>query len=336
MKPGRQSKSRTATSAISTVELFAPIQRELAAVEVRLRQAVQDQHSSLTAATERLLNAGGKRIRPAICLMTASIFDADPEHSISLAAAVEMMHTATLVHDDLIDGASLRRGVPTLNADWSADATVLTGDYLFARAANLIAHTNHPRLIDLFARTLMIIVNGEIKQRFSGRGTINREDYYARIYAKTAAMFVLATEAAATLGKADSFSLKALTEFGCHVGMAFQIVDDALDFIGTPDQIGKPVGSDLRQDLFTLPAIYYAEAHPDDADLKALLNGNAKNPDTISKVVEAVRMSGAVDETLREAHTFVARGQLALEKLPPSPYVAALSAVSHYIVDRDL
>ena len=321
---------------ISTAELFAPVQEGLAAVEACLRQAVQDQHSSLTAATERLLNAGGKRIRPAICLMAASIFEANPDRCVSLAASVEMMHTATLVHDDLIDGAALRRGVPTLNADWPADAIVLAGDYLFARAASLIAQTNHPRLIELFAKTLMIVVNGEIKQRFSGRGCINRGDYYERIYAKTAAMFVLATEAAATLGEADPSSLEALSEFGREVGMAFQIVDDALDFIGTPDQIGKPVGNDLRQGLFTLPAIYYVQAHPDDPDVQALLNGNAKDPGTISRVVEVVRTSGAVDETLREARAYVARGQLALERLPPSPYVAALSAVSHYIVDRNL
>jgi geranylgeranyl pyrophosphate synthase len=331
-----QTKSGTEMRTITTAELFAPVQRELAAVEARLRQAVQDQHSSLTAATERLLNAGGKRIRPAICLMTASIFEADPERSISLAAAVEMMHTATLVHDDLIDGAALRRGVPTLNADWPADAIVLAGDYLFARAASLIAQTNHPRLIELFAQTLMIVVNGEIKQRFSGRGCINRDDYYERIYAKTAAMFVLTTEAPATLGEADPSSLEALSEFGRQVGIAFQIVDDALDFVGTPDQIGKPVGSDLRQGLFTLPAIYYVQAHPDDPDVRALLNGNAREPGTISRVVEAVCTSGAVDEALREARTFVAQSQRELEKLPPSPKVAALSAVSQYIVDRNL
>ena len=320
----------------STVELFAPVQEGLAAVEARLRQAVQDQHSSLAAATERLLNAGGKRIRPAICLMAAGIFGADPDRTISLAAAVEMMHTATLVHDDLIDGALLRRGVPTLNADWPADAIVLAGDYLFARAASLIAQTNDTHVVDLFARTLMTVVNGEIRQRFSGRGYVSRDDYYERIYAKTAAMFVLATEAAATLGGADRARLEALSEFGRQVGMAFQIVDDTLDFIGTPDQIGKPVGSDLRQGLFTLPAIYYAQAHPDDADMMALLNGNARDPGTISRVVAAVRTSGAVDEALRDARTFVARGQLALERLPPSPAVAILSAVSQYIVARNL
>ena len=110
--------------------------------------------------------------------------------------------------------------------------------------------------------------------------------------------------------------------------MAFQIVDDALDFIGAPDQIGKPVGNDLRQGLFTLPAIYYVQAHPDDSDVRALLNGNARDPGTISRVIAAVRTSGAVDETLREARAFAAQGQLALGRLPPSPSVAALSAVS--------
>jgi geranylgeranyl pyrophosphate synthase len=323
-------------SATFITGLFAPVRDGLAAVETRLHETVAGQHDSLTAATEHLLNAGGKRIRPAICLMTAKIFEADLDRSISLAAAVEMMHTATLVHDDLIDGSLLRRGVPTLNADWSADAIVLAGDYLFARAASLIAQTNHPRLIELFAKTLMIVVNGEIKQRFSDRGHISRNDYDERIYAKTAAMFALSTEAAATLGEADQACLEALGEFGRQVGMAFQIVDDALDFIGAPDRIGKPVGSDLRQGLFTLPAIYYVQAHPGDPDVRALLDGNSRDPGTISRVVAAVRASGAVDETLREARAFVARGQLALERLSPSPYVAALSAVSRYIVDRDL
>jgi geranylgeranyl pyrophosphate synthase len=320
-------------SGVSTVELFAPVREGLAAVEARLRQAVQDQHSSLSAATERLINAGGKRIRPAICLMTAALFGADPDRSVSLAAAVEMMHTATLVHDDLIDRSVLRRGVPTLNADWPADAIVLAGDYLFARAAYLIAQTNHPRLIDLFARTLMIVVNGEITQRFSGRGCISREGYYERIHAKTAAMFVLATEAAAILGEADSSSLKAMREFGCQVGMAFQIVDDALDFIGTPDRIGKPVGSDLRQGLFTLPAIHYAETHPDDPDVKTLLNGGAQDDGALERLTMAVCSSGAVGDALQEARALGARAQLALGKFPPSPYLAALSALPRYIID---
>lgn len=315
--------------------LFAPIQEGLAAVEARLRQVTKGQHDSLTAATERLLSAGGKRIRPAISLLTAGIFAADFDRSVSLAAAVELAHTATLVHDDLIDGALLRRGTPTLNADCPLDVTVLMGDYLFTRAASLAAKTNNVRVINLFAKTLMVIVNGEIKQKFS-RGCVDRDDYYERIYAKTAAMFVLSTEAAAVLGNADEVSLEAVREFGREIGMAFQIVDDILDFVGTPDQIGKPVGSDLCQGLFTLPAIYYIEAHPEDPDMKALLNGNTKDRRTIPRVVAAVCESGVVSEALQKAREFVGRGQLALKKIPDSAYVAALSALANYIVARSL
>ncbi len=316
--------------------LFASVQDGLAAVELRLRETIAGEHRVLTAATERLLNAGGKRIRPAICLMTAGVFGADVERSISLAAAVEMVHTATLVHDDLIDVALLRRGVPTLNADWPTDAIVLAGDYMFARAAGLIARTRHADVVDLFAQTLMTIVNGEIRQRFSDKGCISRDDYYERIYAKTATMFVLSTQAAAMLGEADPAAQQALREFGHQVGLAFQIVDDVLDFIGTPDQIGKPVGSDLRQGVFTLPAIYYVEAHPNDPDVKALRNGNAGDTSTIQRVIAAVRASGAVDKALQEARALEVRAQLALDSFPPSPYITALSAVSRYIVTRDL
>jgi geranylgeranyl pyrophosphate synthase len=323
-------------------ELFAPIQEGLAAVETRLREIAQGQHDSLTAATERLLSSGGKRVRSAMVLLTAGVFTADLapgqggfDLAVSLAAAVEMLHTATLVHDDMIDGALLRRGAPTLSAAWSPGLTVLMGDYLFARAAGLVAQTDDLRIMNLFAETLRVIVNGEIRQKFS-QGCVERDDYYERIYAKTAAMFVLCTRAAAMLGGADEASLEASGEFGRQVGLAFQIVDDVLDFVGSPGLMGKPAGSDLRQGLFTLPAIYYFEAHPDDPDMHALLNGRARDPDVIPRVVAAVRESDAISKALREARELAARGQLALARLPDSPHVATLSALADYIVHRDL
>ena len=320
-------------NAISTAELFAPVQEGLAAVEARLRQTVQNQHSSLMAATERLLNAGGKRIRPAICLMAASIFEADPDRCVSLAAAVEMMHTATLVHDDLIDGAALRRGVPTLNADWPADAIVLAGDYLFARSASLIAQTNHPRLIELFAQTLMIVVNGEIKQRFSGRGCINRDDYYERIHAKTAAMFVLATEAAATLGEADQASLEALSEFGRQVGMAFQIVDDILDFTGDEAEMGKPVGSDLMQGTLTLPSLLLIDRHPQDNPVGKLFS-QRRRQEHLSQAVEMIRSSDIPQESYSMAAGFGQRAEEALATLPGNEARDTLRDIVHYVLDR--
>ena len=318
----------------STATLFAPVQAGLAAVEARLHEAIAGQHPTLTATTARLVNAGGKCVRPAICLLTAGIFGVDPDRSVSLAAAIEMLHTATLVHDDLIDGSLLRRGVPTLNADWSPNAVVLTGDYLFARAAHLGAQTSNVQVMNLFAKTLMAIVNGEIKQMFSPQ-RISRDDYYKRIYAKTAALFVLSTEAAATLGGADEASLDAVRRYGRGVGMAYQIVDDVLDFVGSPDQMGKPVGSDLRQGLITLPAICYIEASPNDSDVQVFLSKQAENRDVVSRIVTAMRKSNAVPQAIQAAREFATCAKLALEKLPDSVYTVALSALADYIVDRN-
>jgi geranylgeranyl pyrophosphate synthase len=251
-----------------------------------------------------------------------------------MAAAVEMLHTATLVHDDLIDGALMRRSAPTLNADWSPGLTILTGDYLFARTARLVAETKDVDVMDLFARTLMIIVNGEIQQN-AAKGYLSRDLYYERIYAKTAALFVLSAEGAALLGRADRAGMEAIREYAHAVGLAFQIVDDILDFVGTPDQVGKPLGSDLQQGLFTLPAIHYVEAHPRDPDVQALLNGNGHDRNLVSRVISTLRESDAIDQALQEAHACVARGQRALALLPDSEYVTALSGLARFIVERD-
>ena len=319
----------------ATIPWMAPIQDGIAAVEARLREVSPNQHDALTVAINHLLKAGGKRVRPAICLLSAGIFSADEERSIYLAAGVEMLHTATLVHDDLIDGALLRRGVPTLNADWRPDTSVLAGDYLFARAASFIVHAEDIAIMDVFVKTLMTVLNGEIAQRFS-RWQIDRQEYYQRIYAKTAAMFVLAAQAAAMLGKADQDSLAALIEFGRSVGMAFQIVDDLLDLTGTTDQIGKPIGSDLRQGLFTLPLIYYTETHPQDADISALLKEKNGDHPAIPRLIAKVNASGAIEASLSEARSLAAQGQRALAAFPSSTYVAALSSLAESAVARQL
>jgi heptaprenyl diphosphate synthase len=179
----------------------------------------------------------------------------------------------------------------------------------------------------------MVIVNGEIRQN-AAVASVSRKLYYERIYAKTAALFVLSAEAAALLGHAGRADLETIREFGRAVGMAFQIVDDILDFVGVPGQVGKPIGSDLRRGLFTLPAIYYVEAHPQDPDVQVLLQDNAQDQCLVSRVVAALRESDAIGQALQEAHQFAMRGQHALGKLPDSEYVAALSALSQFIVKR--
>lgn len=321
---------------MSDADIFESVRAELRAVEAKLRETPSGQHEALTGATEHLLASGGKRVRPGLALLAAQAFGADTACAVSLAAAVEMLHTATLVHDDLIDGSLLRRGIPTLNAQWTPAATVLTGDYLFARAASLAAGTGSVRVMDIFARTLTVLVNGEINQLFISRGRASRDDYYRRIYAKTASMFALATEAGAILGSAGESAIAAMRDFGKEVGMAFQIVDDILDYVGDQGRVGKPVGSDLRQGLVTLPALCYLDAHPEDADMAAILNGRAGDPAQVAVVVNSIRVSGAVDEAMAEARRFIAGGRTALAAVPSGPERAALEALADYVVRRDL
>ncbi len=322
----------------SIADLFAPVRDGLNAVEDRMREYVPDQHEALTAAIDHLLASGGKRIRPAMSLLAAGIFRADSEEAIAVAASIEMLHTATLVHDDLIDGSLLRRGIPTLNANWNAGATVLTGDYIFARAADLAAQTNSVRVMRIFARTLMVLVNGEISQMFKSRGVASRDDYYRRIYAKTASVFEAATEAGAVVGRAAENEITALAVYGREVGSAFQIVDDILDFVGDSAHIGKPVGGDLRQGLVTLPALYFMEEHPNHPDLRALLNGRMGDTAITARVVEAVRNSSAIRASLNEAREFVSRGVAALDTLRvrAGPHLDSLRDIADYVVSRDL
>lgn len=320
----------------SVSDLYAPAREGLTAVEERMREYGPDQHESLSAAIDHILASGGKRIRPAMSLLASGIFSANFDHAVSLAAAVEMLHTASLVHDDLVDGALLRRGVPTLNASWSPGATVLTGDYVFARAADFAARTNNVRVMHIFSRTLMVLVNGEIHQMFKSKGMASREDYYRRIYAKTASVFEAATEAAGVIGGATEDQITALAVFGREVGSAFQIVDDILDFIGEENHIGKPVGGDLRQGLVTLPTLYYMDERPNDPDLLALLDGKMGDVALTATVVEAIRKSKAIHAALDEAKKFVARGVAALEILPKGVHRDSLRGIAEYVVSRDL
>ena len=326
----------TLTKPSTIAEMFAPVRDGLRAVEECMRESAPDQHEALTAATEHLLASGGKRIRPAISLLTGRIYHADFDRLVSVAAAIEMLHTATLVHDDLVDGALLRRGIPTLNAQWSPGATVLTGDYLFARAADFAAQANSVRVMRIFARTLMVLVNGEINQMFKSRGLADRPEYYKRIYAKTASVFEAACEAAAVVGGATEDEIDALTTYGREVGSAFQIVDDILDFTSEEQHIGKPVGGDLRQGLVTLPTLHYLEMYPNDPDLGALLNGKMGDADLSTRVVDSIRNSAAIRATLDEARELVGRGNAVLSRVPPGQFTDHLRAIADYVVSRDL
>ncbi len=322
---------------MSSTTFFTSVQDQLRFVEQRIReQAGDEHHPDLRSALTHLLSSGGKRIRPTLGLLVGNMLGAPEEKLITLGASVELLHTATLVHDDLIDGALLRRGMPTLNARWSPAATVLTGDFLFARAAKLAAETDYLPLMKLFAETLATIVNGELTQMFSARGIIDRNNYYQRIYAKTASLFEMAALAASMVATEDEETRLSMKVFGYEVGMAFQIVDDILDFTGEESAVGKPIGSDLLNGLVTLPAIYYAEAHPHEEDILSLPEGGWKETERVQRLVDGIRQSEAIRQSLDEARRAVNRALKSLSEAPLSPEREALENLAKFIVDRKI
>ncbi|MCX8061605.1 MAG: polyprenyl synthetase family protein [Anaerolineales bacterium] len=312
---------------------LAPILPDLSKVESRMRSLDDHHHQELSNALEHLLSSGGKRIRPAVALLTGKMYQGDIHRLISLSAAIELLHTATLVHDDLIDGALLRRGIATLNAKWSPAATVLTGDYIFAQAARCAAETESIYLMKRFAETLAIIVNGEIDQLFSTHRYSTREEYFQRIYAKTASLFELASSAAAHLSCVPDQEVESMRRFGYALGMAFQIVDDILDFTGAQETVGKPVASDLRQGLITLPFICYLEKHPEDEEVQAVLIGEKAN---IEKLVTEIRESGAVQDAFQIARDYVNEAIGILEHRPDCVERKALQELSEYVILRHI
>jgi len=319
---------------LNPVAFLSPVQAQLQLVEERLHAQAADRHPDLRAALEQILAAGGKRIRPSLGLLVGYLLGAPEDKLITLGAAVELLHTATLVHDDLIDGSLLRRGMPTLNARWSPAATVLTGDFLFARAAKLAAETDNLPLMNLFAETLAVIVNGELNQMMSGRGVVNREGYYQRIYAKTASLFEMTSRAAAMISPAGGETIEAMRRFGYEIGMAFQIVDDILDYTGEQAAMGKPIGSDLLSGLITLPAIYYAESWPDDEDVKSIQDGGWANHERMARLVESIRKTDAVKAATDEANQHIENALSILDRFDPGPERDALENLAKFIVDR--
>ncbi|MCK4975295.1 MAG: polyprenyl synthetase family protein [Anaerolineales bacterium] len=310
------------------------IQEDIQQVEARMLLQANGHHPELGVALKHLLFSGGKRVRPAVALLTGGMLGAEKERLITLGAAIEMLHTATLVHDDLIDGALLRRGIATLNAQWSPAATVLTGDFIFARAAKLAAETDSIPVMHLFSETLATIVNGEITQMFTSSDVASLENYCQRIYAKTASLFEVTTTAAAILSPVADEVVEEARCFGYEIGMAFQIVDDILDFTGKQATVGKPVASDLRQGLITLPAIYYLEMHPEDPEMESLMNGHFYSDERMDQLVQSIRQSGAIQESMGKARQHVESALNILIKQPDCPERHALEDLALYIVNR--
>ncbi len=328
-------------------QLLAPVQPALQQVEAKMKAVDAVILAPLANAFLDLIGSGGKRLRPALALLSAGMQGSQPVQSqvLALAAAVEMLHTATLVHDDVIDGALLRRGSPTLNALWSRGSTVLAGNYMFGTAAHFSAETENLRVIRLFSDTLKVIVDGELHQLQDRYNFDQAKDaYYQRIYAKTASLFCAATEGAAILANFSVSTIQQLRDYGYYFGMAFQIMDDVLDFTSDEMTLGKPAGSDLLQGTLTLPFFYFLQQQADPAALIAHLQSQRQLADdeetpaiwqsTVAQLVQTLRQTTAIAAAQEEALHLLDQARASLHDLPPTPSKNALLGLCDFVVER--
>ncbi len=316
--------------------IFAPVDSDLQHVEIMLREYARAEFAPLMEVLESTITSGGKRIRPALVLLSGRLYPQNDLNLHRLATAVELLHDATLIHDDLIDKSLVRRGVPTISAKWSGKATVLAGDFLLAKTAKISAEVGDLEVMKIISDVVVVICEGEIRQDFNGRRlTTDRQEYYRRIYAKTASLFAACCESAAVLAKAPETHCETLRDYGYNLGMAFQIADDVLDFVGAEREVGKPLGSDLRQGLATLPTIYFYEQDPRREIIDSLAFSNGHSGEVVDQVIDWIRTSPAIAHTQTEAQQFVDKAKHALDILPDTPYRASLMQLADYVIGRN-
>ncbi|MFC1987743.1 polyprenyl synthetase family protein [Chloroflexota bacterium] len=317
-------------------EIYKTVKKDLDKVEDRLKSLSEVDFPHLSQLLEYSLRSNGKRVRPALTLLSGKSYDYNLDNLLKMATAVEIMHTATLVHDDAIDKSSVRRSRSTVNKLWGEEQAVLLGDYLFAEAGALTASTQNLRAIKLFADTLKTISSGEINQSFNAFNLEqNRQQYFQRVAKKTASLFSMATESGAALSQAPEESIQVLIEYGYNLGIAFQIVDDILDFTGTEEQMGKPTGSDLTQGTLTLPAMLLMEHYPEENPVKNLFQNRGEPDDNVKMAIELVRNSPSIiQECYQIASDYCARARHNLKLLPDNSSRQSLIDLTDYIVIR--
>jgi geranylgeranyl pyrophosphate synthase len=318
--------------------ILSMVQPGLGRVDASLRQLANSPDPLLGPMLSTVLPGSGKRLRPALSLLIGrmSAFDASGplDH---MALGVELLHTASLVHDDIVDDSETRRGAATLYARVGNALAVLVGDYLFSQAAQECVATGDLRVVRLFAETLGAMARGQIDEANSQLGghhawrTLTREAYFRTISGKTASLFVLACEGTGMLAGLDDRQVNSLRTFGMNLGLAFQVVDDILDFTSSEEQLGKPVGSDLRQGTITLPVILVRDGDLADGRLAA-----AFEAEDVDLQVRLIQESGAIEAAYAEADSLIDQARAALQVLPQGVERDALDRLAAYVVDRSM
>ncbi len=320
----------------SATSLFSPVEKDLLQLAENLKDLVGVRHPILYAAAEHLFSAGGKRIRPAIVLLVSRATmphhqDITPHHR-RLAEITEMIHTASLVHDDVLDEADTRRGVPTVHSSFGNRIAVLAGDFLFAKSSWYLANLNNLEVVKLLSQVIMDLAEGEIRQglkRFDTGLTI--DDYLEKSYYKTASLIANSAKSAALLSGLSMSMAENLYQYGRHIGLAFQIVDDILDFTGSQEALGKPAASDLQDGNLTAPVLYALEQQP---ALELLIEREFAQPGDLEQAIALVHASDGIERSRQLAAHHAQLASQSLADLPPSESHTTLVELTNYVLSR--
>lgn len=317
------------------LELFNVIKDDLKAVDKELQKIIKTRDPLLTETSAHLLNAGGKRLRPAFALVAGKTYQYKPETLVPLAMALELIHMASLVHDDVIDDSYTRRGIPTVKANWGDQISIYTGTYLFAQSLILIARCDNPVISRVLADISVKMCEGEIQQIVStfdpGQ---NIKDYFYRIKRKTALLIAASCQLGAVACGAPDYHVRALARYGHYLGMAFQITDDVLDFTASEKVLGKPVGSDLRQGIVTLPVIFALAESPDRRRLAEIIGNREKKEGEVLEAIKIIRECGAIEKAIAVSNCYLVKAKKELKYLPPGRAVDSLAVIADYIGKR--
>ena len=311
---------------------------DMDAVNALIQTRMASKHAPrIPEVTAHLVNAGGKRLRPLLTLACAKLFDYAGPYHLHLAATVEFIHTATLLHDDVVDESAQRRGRPTANLLWDNKSSVLVGDYLFSRSFQLMVETGSLQVLDILANASATIAEGEVLQLTAAQDLRTTEDIYLQVVrGKTAALFSAATQVGGVISNASDAECQALYDYGDALGVAFQIVDDLLDVVGDTKATGKNVGDDFRERKLTLPlikAIAAADDHEKVFWKRTIEKGDQQDGD-LEHAINLMHKHGAIDATRNDALAWAKRAQDALATLPQGQINSLLSSLTQYVVDR--
>ncbi len=319
--------------------LVALTETDMVAVNAMIRDRMQSEVAVIPALADHLIAAGGKRLRPLLCVAAARLCGTDNANHYKLSAAVEFIHTATLLHDDVVDSSQLRRGKVAAHLIWGAPSSVLVGDFLFARAFELMVETGSLRALDILSKASAIITQGEVMQLTKAFDlNLSQADYIEIISAKTAALFSAASEAGAVAANAPEARIKALHDYGLNLGLAFQIQDDVLDYQGSADALGKNAGDDFAEGKSTLPLILAMRATraTDMAFWERTIGKREQKAGDFEHAQALMRTSGALDQAQAVARGYAGKAMAALAIFDQSAWRSALESLALYSVERSV